>query len=80
MATKLTPWFSGDVKPARKGVYLRKYMAGDAYSRWDGKAWMRGSWEHDLAKKMCAFSLNQHLQWRGLASPPASVSQGGKES
>lgn len=38
---KLTPWFTGDQKPVRVGVYQRDLYGEDvkAYSYWDGEVW-----------------------------------------
>lgn len=78
---KLTPWFKGDVKPARKGVYQREYGAGCRtdirFSYWDGARWRWPS-------KESAETASDHwrcrppsaivnLRWRGLASEPKGV-------
>jgi len=61
---KRTPWFSGDVKPARRGVYERDFAGW--YSKWDGNSWYVG----DGRKNVAALERHQMpggcFQWRGL--------------
>jgi hypothetical protein len=67
----LTPWFGPEVKPVRKGWYPRKYLAGVAYSRWNGRSWSCGVF--DLGDRDLVHGIRsneQHLPWRGLAHPP----------
>lgn len=68
---ELTPWFDGDVKPVRVGVYQRKVDSGFYYCHWDGSIWCFGggpephyAWTYDSP------AFNQSLPWRGLASRP----------
>jgi hypothetical protein len=59
---KKTDWYSGDVKPVRKGLYERKYSVAQAMlDYWDGQRWRYG--QRDMA------ALNQHRAWRGLTAP-----------
>jgi len=70
---KLTPWFSGDQKPARPGVYERDY--GDSpcefgsvvwFCRWGGAYWYAPSRSHGLASTENNVSIRQSLPWRGI--------------
>ena len=69
---KTTPWFPGDVKPVRVGVYERRGQSRNRlFSNWNGVAW------GILA--VCPFtaarlgerirSNYQRLKWRGLTEP-----------
>lgn len=64
---KLTPWFTGDQKPVRVGVYQRKQGESSHYSYWCGDPW--GASAHDMmsAKAYSPYaSLSQNLPWRGV--------------
>jgi hypothetical protein len=68
-----TPWFPGDVKPARPGVYQRKYGAFQeetGYSRWDGKRWYFRATTPEMAARDSTETINPHRAWRGLAEEP----------
>ena len=73
MKAKLTPWFSGDVKPARIGVYERAYgNAKRRFNFYDGHCWMFGG--DSPAGADFYRSLESRagpLPWRGLASDPS---------
>jgi hypothetical protein len=67
---KLTPWFPGDVKPVRVGVYERQYFREQLetrYSYWSGYKW--STWAPtpkgalDLWYTVGAL---QDLPWRGV--------------
>jgi hypothetical protein len=63
---KVTPWFTGDVKPVRPGPYERLYDEGTEteevfMSRFDGEQWF-----YDQCTNVP--SAYQGLSWRGLAS------------
>jgi hypothetical protein len=65
---KLTPWFSGDHKPVRVGVYQRQYVWPE-YSYWDGLKWCYGGSTPKKATKspLRNFSSSlQNLPWRGV--------------
>lgn len=64
---KLTPWFSGDQKPVRVGVYLRDYGDGVFWCYWNGIDWCVGSIFADKAM-FCTdcITLFQNLPWRGV--------------
>lgn len=71
----LTDWFSGSVKPVRKGVYQRMYTYGKStqsqYCYWDGKFWYMGEPRADLARAYGTspyngLAPNQFLPWRGV--------------
>lgn len=59
--SQLSPWYAGDVKPVRKGVYLIEYASGSwpwpitGYVEWTGR-----KWKHDRD------SDTEIKQWRGL--------------
>ena len=69
---RLTPWFPGDVKPVRDGVYERKFL--------DSCGWYamfyRGQWKSvrlsvQDAKEHRGASMQQAAYlWRGLAQDP----------
>lgn len=72
---ELTPWFPGDVKPVRVGLYQREWdLAANLNDPdyWDGKQWRYngpGGWR----------AGRQDRRWRGLASDPAKRAvRGGK--
>ena len=68
---KLTPWFPPDVKPVRRGWYLRDYLSGPAYSHWNGARWSGGCLNLiDRAFVKHHPSHDQSMQWRGLAEKP----------
>lgn len=74
---KLTPWFPGDVKPARVGVYERKTRRGMTYrySFWSGVNWMlSGATPVIAADHGGGKSTSQHDEWRGLAIDPRAKS------
>ena len=69
--SKYTPWFSGDVKPARVGVYQRLYFTAPkpVYCHWDGANW--GMPEINRARyapttNAGGISGHQNKPWRGL--------------
>lgn len=70
---EFTPWFSGHIKPARKGVYQlwggRRDKIG--YQLWDGNFWHTWEEKKDQAAKSTwiASSSSQNDEWRGLTSP-----------
>ena len=71
---KLTPWFPGDVKPVRVGVYQRDYSGTtfschrSQYCYWNGKFWSIFSFGplEALEFKRQKSTL-QNLPWRGVA-------------
>lgn len=67
---KLTEWYAGNQKPARVGVYQRKYGVGVFYCYWNGKTWGLGFKENNqttlLVSKQWASKL-YNLKWRGIA-------------
>lgn len=76
---KVTPWFPGAVKPARKGVYQRDYiddvrLIDDIrFNYWDGRNWRWPARSAELAADFNEGWLKsgfQSLPWRGLASDP----------
>ncbi len=67
---KLTPWYPGDVKPVREGVYERDYInasPGKFYCYWNGKYW--GSFytvPSGAVRYRDIKSAAQNLPWRGV--------------
>ena len=71
---KLTPWFPGSVKPARKGVYERKDGINlRCYAKWNGSKWMSYKWTVLEADVSTYETLWPNLKWRGLAEKPKAV-------
>jgi hypothetical protein len=60
-----TPWYPGDVKPVRVGVYERKSHTG-TFSYWDGKRWGMGAHFARQAANDRDPSAFQREPWRGL--------------
>lgn len=72
-APELTPWFPGNVKPARPGVYQRKLSWGTRYAKWDGRVWLGYYYEPYSAavgNHISAYQLSRDIEWRGLAKDP----------
>lgn len=70
-AVKPTPWFPGESKPVRKGVYQRMYNKNPKdirYCFWDGQLWRVGYMNiEDSADWYCrGFAHDQKLPWRGI--------------
>lgn len=64
---KLTPWFSGDQKPVRAGVYQRKAEIGTVYAYWDGRCFGLYAFDKKLAERFkSTYSENKYLPWRGV--------------
>ena len=69
---KLTPWFGGEINPARPGVYQTRPHTRTTlplYQSWDSEMW--GGWASSIEeahdnRKYC--SRQQSPKWRGLAS------------
>jgi len=71
--SKFTPWFPGNVKPVRVGVYQRQYNCPPTnwFCYWDGKLW--GCAEKKAKDADPAFmgkSFFPEKPWRGLAEKP----------
>lgn len=66
---QLTPWFPGDLKPVRVGVYERKYdTTQTAYCHFDGQNWRFGTTSLHFASDAASKRLSnaQNLPWRGV--------------
>ncbi len=68
---KLTPWFSGDQKPVRVGVYQRDIFGKgiEVYSYWNGNYWCFYSSSVSGAVMKDGLHLEsaeQNLPWRGV--------------
>lgn len=74
MTEKRTPWFNGNVQPARIGVYERQYPCGVYYNYWDGRYWHLGVRVPHMAAQQLRSSC-QLLSWRGLAQEPKGVNR-----
>lgn len=77
----LTPWFPGDVKPVRPGVYATRDPFGEwdgcTYKFWSGRLWGYASltvYDAYGSKHLGPSSL-QDNEWRGLASDPANTDE-----
>ena len=66
---KLTPWFTGQTKPSRTGVYQRDAFSSlYTYSYWNGKQWMwTGSTVKSAHNHNGMPSSHQCEPWRGIA-------------
>lgn len=69
-----TPWYPGDMRPKRRGVYEREFAGSGQpvrLSHWNGRLW--GGWAiymaGALANKDSPSSL-QNVPWCGLAKKP----------
>lgn len=69
---KLTPWFSGDEKPVRVGVYQRNYAhpnkkTGTVFNYWNGICWgIYGTTVNEAIKYGYINSDFKKLPWRGV--------------
>lgn len=73
---KLTPWFPGEVKPVRRGVYERftPTESTPTFQHWNGEFWgFRGSCIDDAAHGIDKSVFQFEHKWRGLASKPRSA-------
>lgn len=73
MSTKLTPWFPGDVKPARPGVYQTRDGKDVCYQFWTGEQWNMATTSAEYAADFQQDGDRSHFQndpWRGLAEKP----------
>lgn len=66
---KLTPWYPGNVKPVRVGVYERKYPSFflPVFCKWNGDIWFCGSSDVEFANQDRIPTTLQSLPWRGIA-------------
>jgi len=71
----LTPWFPGNVRPARPGVYQRRLQSckESFYAMWDGRRWHLGADSlDDTIVGIGMHSIVQcepRAQWRGRRHP-----------
>jgi hypothetical protein len=68
-----TPWFSGDEKPVREGVYERDYSDEQdgsfaLFCRWNGWSWFCGYGTVHSALCTSAVAPCQSFPWRGLVA------------
>ena len=73
MGKKLTPWFSGHIKPARKGLYqtMNRLTNSTGYQHWDGTVWgCFGDGKLSALRYANLASNYQDKAWRGLSSNP----------
>lgn len=65
----MTPWFSGDIKPARSGAYLRDYT-NTPEGGWYLDYWMKdgctGYWFVNEPAGQWNDASYENLPWRGL--------------
>jgi hypothetical protein len=80
---KHTPWFEGESKPVRVGVFRRRRklhqhipsQRGDTvhrYALWDGSAWRTEARTIEDAYKAEDVSAYQSLDWQGLTEAEAA--------
>lgn len=67
--TKTTPngWIDGSrFRPMLPGVYVRVHKGFEAFSKWDGKNWLQGAKDLNVANKIPndKISSYQLIQWR----------------
>lgn len=70
---KLTPWYPGDVQPARPGVYERNLdMSTPRYAKWDGEHWYVSKPDPQAASHegWLSSATQSGVPWRGHANPP----------
>lgn len=70
---KLTEWFSGDVKPARVGMYRLQDRSMNCGCCWIEAHWDGRDWHTDLLSRGVFRTLffSSHVKrWRGLAEKP----------
>jgi hypothetical protein len=65
---RLTPWLAGAERPARGGVYRRRFPAGP-YTCWDGAHWRVDSATVAAAAAQERSSRWQDAAWRGRVEP-----------
>ena len=73
---KLTPWFCGNDKPVRVGVYMLCSGGSVGYQYWNGLRWFAWSTTPNgavLLKHMPAANCFQNDNWRGLTKKPRNV-------
>lgn len=72
---KKTPWFSGAVRPVRKGLYERKYLYGDlspgtyttpTLSVWNGREWVHQYDTTTVSGYQPHFCGGTDFYWRGV--------------
>ena len=71
---KTTPWFPGDVKPVRVGVYHRAGRVRGQYlfSYWNGDYWCCLAVDAGRAAALGRSRISstfQRIKWRGLTEP-----------
>lgn len=76
---RLTPWFPGEVKPARPGVYQQKFKGKIGYQFWNGTRWMAWAGTPEAAMHRMHWEIPDACQqdpWRGLAADPNTQDPG----
>lgn len=66
---RLTPWYPGDVKPVREGVYERRRIGVGTpyYSYWNGRWWGLLCITPTTARHNSRHtSIVQNREWRGV--------------
>lgn len=77
-----TPWFPGEVRPVRPGVYQRRIPLAKphgrawsveryllVYARWNGKCWLAYGMTAKAAAQNRAVSSFRGCPWRGRTQP-----------
>ena len=73
---KKTPWFPGDVKPVRDGVYDRRMSWGVCYAKFSRGRWFSSGPSKYLARdEPMQSGVQEEVPWRGLAQDPEGVTK-----
>jgi len=78
--SEMTPWFPGDQKPDRVGVYETDGRGSSFifYQFWNGEFWgVAGESIEEAMNASSRRSWFQNESWRGLSSDPAVAKEGG---
>jgi hypothetical protein len=76
---KLTPWYPGEIKPVREGVYQRLYPylskkeGAIVYCYYEDEKWKSAALSAEkasLSQNKEFASLYQNYNWRGLSEQP----------
>lgn len=63
---KLTDWYSPNIKPKRKGVYITRYYGAIYFQRWTGRCWNVRMGTINSADEATHKSRYQNVEWKGI--------------
>lgn len=63
---KLTDWYTPDVKPVRRGVYITRKNKNIYFQYWTGTFWNVRMFNIDKASKAKQRSQHQDVYWKGI--------------